>query len=64
MQIAILAFSAISAVSGVASLVIMAKTKKSLEKFGQDLRGEIDNVKGTTNNALGSLRSALEGVEL
>lgn len=64
MQYAILGFSIIGAVSGVASLVIMAKTRKNLIEFGDTLKGEIDNVKSTTNTALSGVKTALEGVEL
>lgn len=64
MQIAILALSAIGAVSGVASLVIMAKTRKNLLEFGQGIKTEVDNVKTNTNNVVGGLKAALDGIEL
>lgn len=64
MNIALLCISSLSLATSVATLVIMHKTKKGLEQFGQDLRGDIDNVKSTTNGALDGLRGALNGVRL
>jgi hypothetical protein len=64
MQIAILALSAIGAATGVASLVIMAKTRKNLIEFGADLRADIENTKTNTNSVVRGLRSALDGIEL
>lgn len=64
MNIAILAISSFSLVASVTTLVIMYKTKKGLEQFGESLSGEIDNVKTTTNGALSGIRTALNEVVL
>lgn len=64
MVVAILAFSAIGAAAGVASLVIMAKTRRDLIQFGADIKGEVANVKTNTNSVVSGLRNALDGIEL
>lgn len=63
MQIAILTFSVIGAASGVASLVIMARTAKKLDETGQRVKTDVDGLKTKVNKNAAVLKAALGQME-
>lgn len=64
MNIAILSFSIIGAVTGTASLLIMAKTAKELQNAKATIDTEVTEVKRKVNRNAAVVKAALSQLEL
>lgn len=63
MQIAILSFSIIGAVTGTASLLIMAKTAKELKAAKTEVQAEVSDVKRKVNRNAAVVKTALSQLD-
>jgi hypothetical protein len=64
MQFAILGLSAVGAVTGVASLVIMLKTAKKLDTFSKKVKQDVNGVKSKVTHNAAVIKTALGQLEL
>lgn len=64
MQIAILTLSAIGAITGTASLLIMAKTARELQVAKTKVEADVENFKEKTDRNIKRIKTALNELEL
>lgn len=64
MNVALLIISSASLICSAGCLCIMLKGAKEAQNLKATVETEVADVKAKTNTALGSLRSALDGLEL
>lgn len=64
MNVAILGFSIIGAVTGTASLVIMYQTAQKLDAASQKVKTDVDTFKQKTDRNIKRIKSVLNEMEL